>query len=100
MVTGSGIVVDLDVKEVVVFARMIADFWVVVAAVVLREAILQEAVQTAACFLRVEPFPEFVFGGFAVFAVEAMAWYQTADTTHVSWDIWRKQVVVVAVAGA
>lgn len=100
MVTSSGIVVDLDVKEVFIFAWMIADFRVVVAAVVLREAILQKAVQTTACFLRMKPFPGFVFWGFAVFAVEAMAWYQTADTTHVSWDIWRKQVVVLVAAGA
>lgn len=40
---------------------------------VLREAILQKAIQATACFLRLKTLFEFVFRGFAVFAVEAMA---------------------------
>lgn len=73
----------LNVKEVLAFSCIENTFVVVISAAgVLREAILQEAVQTPACSLGVESLFEFVLRGAAVLAVEPVSRDQTADAAH------------------
>lgn len=61
MVTRFGLMAHLDVKKVLTFSCVENTFVVVISATrVLREAILQEAVQTSACSLGVESLFEFV----------------------------------------
>lgn len=81
---------DLDVEEVLALAGPVAGLCVIVGAVV-GEAMLQQAIQTAAGLPAVLLQPG--LGGSAVLSVEAVARDQTADTTHGSRGIWRREQV-------